>query len=424
MSSGPVGLLAYRYATMALAPVVPFFLRQRALRGKEDTARLGERLGYATVRRPSGSLVWLHGASVGECMAVLPLVDAFLKDGRNVLVTSGTVTSARLLAERLPGRAIHQFVPIDTPAAVRRFLNHWQPQIGLFVDSELWPNLLRIAHAQGTKLALVNGRLSERSFKGWNRARRVAASLLSQFDICLAQDAETARRLTTLGASCVEITGSLKADAAPLNVNPDKRDALRSAVASRPILLAASTHPGEDETILPAHDTLLTLFPGLLTIVAPRHPDRGADIAMLCGGRPNIRRSHGGLPAQDTQVYIADTMGELGILYSLATFAFVGGSLIPHGGQNPLEPASMGCAVMAGPHTHNFSPAYAAIFSAQGQGLVKGCGDIVALAKQWLSDAASARRAGEAAKAAAIAMGGAVKKTLDAIEPLLADARA
>jgi len=424
MASGPLGLLAYRYATMALAPAVPFFLRQRALRGKEDTARIGERLGYATVKRPAGELVWIHGASVGECMAGLPLVDAFLKQDRNVLMTSGTVTSAQLLAERLPGRAIHQFVPIDTPAAVKRFLEHWQPQIGLFVDSELWPNLLRLSHARGTKLALINGRISERSFEGWRRARRIATSLLSQFDVCLAQDADTAHRLKMLGAPHVEVTGNLKADAAPLNVNPVKLNELQTAINGRPILLAASTHPGEDETILPAHDTLRATFRDLLTIIVPRHPDRGPDIAMLCGGRSNVRRSSGSLPTQDIQVYIADTMGELGLLYSIAPFAFVGGSLIPHGGQNPLEPAHVRCAVMAGPHTHNFSPAYQAIFTAQGAGLVNGCTDIVGLAKRWLSNPDDARDAGQAAKSAAAALGGGVKKTLDLIEPLLADARA
>jgi len=424
MSSGPLGLLAYRYATMALAPAVPFFLRQRALRGKEDSARMGERLGYATAKRPPGSLIWIHGASVGESMAALPLVDAFLKEGHNVLATSGTVTSAALLAERLPGRAIHQFVPIDTPAAVNRFLAHWKPQVALFVDSELWPNLLRLSHAQGVKLALVNGRMSERSFAGWKRARRVAASLLSLFDICLAQDSQTATRLTLLGAPRVAISGSLKADAAPLNTNPAKLDALRASIAGRPVLLAASTHPGEDETILPAHDALRATFGDLLTIIAPRHPGRGSDIAMLCGERASVRRSQGALPAGDTQVYVADTLGELGLFYDVAPFAFIGGSLVPHGGQNPLEPAHLGCAVMAGPHTHNFAPAYRAIFDAQGAGLVSSCAEIVALTRRWLATPEEAHRAGEAAKIAAAGMGGAVKKTLEAIQPLLADARA
>jgi 3-deoxy-D-manno-octulosonic-acid transferase len=415
----PLGLAAYRLATTALAPAVPFFLRQRALRGKEDTARMRERLGYASVDRPEGPLIWIHGASVGEGVAALPLVDAFLKSGHTVLVTTGTVTSAKLMAERLPGRAIHQYAPVDTPAAAKRFLAHWRPDAALFVESELWPNLLYRAGAQGVKLALVNGRMSERSFRGWRRAPRVAAALLSLFDICLAQDSQTANRLSLLGAPRVEVTGSLKADAPPLPADEGKLAVLKQAVGNRPILLASSTHPGEDETILPAQDRLRADFPDLLTIIAPRHPERGADIAMLCGARPVVRRSEGHVPTSDTQVYVADTIGELGLLYRLSPFAFIGGSLIPHGGQNPLEPARLGCAVLTGPHTENFTQAYNAILSAQGAGRVASAADIAAMSKRLIEHPNEAKTMGEAAAHAAAALGGAVGKTIAAVEALL-----
>lgn len=417
--SAPLGLAAYRLATMALAPAIPFFLRQRALRGKEDTSRMRERLGYASINRPAGKLLWIHGASVGESVSALPLIDAFLQSGHHVLVTSGTVTSAKLMAERLPGRAIHQYAPVDTPAAAKRFLSHWQPDVALFIESELWPNLLYRAGGMGVKLALVNGRMSERSFRGWRRAPRVANALLSLFDVCLAQDGDTAKRLTALGARNVQVTGSLKADAPPLPADETKLAALRAAIGNRPVLLAASTHPGEDETILPAQDKLRGEFPDLLTIIAPRHPDRGADIAMLCGSRPVLRRSQGAVPARDTQVYVADTIGELGLLYRLAPFAFIGGSLIPHGGQNPLEPARLGCAVLTGPHTENFTEPYGAILSAQGAGRVSSAPEIAAMAKRLIMNPAEAKAMGEAARAAAIALGGAVEKTIDAIEALL-----
>lgn len=420
----PFGLTAYRLATMALAPAVPFLLRQRALRGKEDEARMNEKLGHPGITRPEGSLVWIHGASVGECVAALPLVDALLKLNQNVLVTSGTVTSAQMMAERLPGRAIHQYAPLDTPAATRRFLDYWKPAAALFVDSEIWPNILRGAHARGIRLAMVNGRMSERSFIGWRRAPKVAAALLSLFDICQVQDGATAKRLTQLGAPRVTITGSLKADAPPLPADEKKLEALRAAIGSRPILLAASTHPGEDETILPAQDILRRDFPDLLTIIAPRHPDRGADIAMLCGTRPSLRRSQGQLPVRSTEVYIADTMGELGLLYRLAPFAFIGGSLIPHGGQNPLEAARLGCAVLAGAHTENFTQAYGAIFAAQGAGCVSSASEIAAMAKRLLTNPAETKTMGEAATQAAAALGGAVEKTMSAIEALLIHARA
>lgn len=417
--AAPLGLAVYRLATMALAPVAPFFLKQRILRGKEDPARAGERLGHSSIARPAGTLVWIHGASVGESVAALPLVDAFLKSGRNVLVTSGTVTSAKLLAERLPTGAIHQFSPIDTPGAVTRFLEHWKPDAILFVESELWPNLLYRAGASGAKLALVNGRLSERSFRGWKRAPRVARALLSQFDICLAQDDATANRLRALGALRVDVSGSLKADAPPLPADEAKLAALKAAIGARPVLLAASTHPGEDETILPAQDKLRADYPDLLTIIAPRHPERGADIAMLCGTRPNARRSTGQIPSHDTQIYIADTIGELGLLYRLAPFAFIGGSLVPHGGQNPLEPARLNCAVLTGPHTENFIPAYEAILSAQGGGRVTSAADTAATARRLIGDPAEAKRMGDAARAAAAKLGGAVEKTIAAVETLL-----
>jgi 3-deoxy-D-manno-octulosonic-acid transferase len=425
MAATPLGLLAYRYATLALAPALPFALKRRLKHGKEDPTRLREKLGHAGLARPDGQLIWIHGASVGECLSVLPLIGEFLKaPGRNVLVTSGTVTSAALMAERLPARALHQFAPLDTPPAIVRFLAHWQPDIGLFVDSEIWPNMLGMAHARGVKLAIINGRMSEKSFHGWRYARRIAAAVFGFFDLCLAQDEETAMRLRNLGARDVRVSGNLKADALPLPADDAKLDALRIAIGNRPVLLAASTHPGEDEIILPAHDLLRKTFPHLLTIIVPRHAERGPDIAMLCGTRNVARRANGETPAPDTAIYIADTMGELGLFYRLAPFAFIGGSLVPHGGQNPLEPARLHCAVMAGPHTKNFTPAYDAIFAAQGAGRVRSSGEIAAFAANLFADPATARMMGEAAAHGADALGGAVERTRAAIEQLLSHAPA
>lgn len=419
------GLIAYRYATMALAPAVPLALGRRLKQGKEDGARLREKLGHAGLARPDGALVWIHGASVGECLSVLPLIERLLEiPGRSVLVTSGTLTSAKMMSERLPPGALHQFAPVDTPAAIARFLNHWKPDIGLFVDSEIWPNMLAQSRGRGMKLAIVNGRMSERSFKGWRLAPRTAAAILGLFDLCLAQDDESAARLSRLGARDVRVSGNLKADAPPLPANAAKLDALRAAIGNRPVLLAASTHPGEDETILPAHDALKRTHRDLLTVIVPRHPERGAAIAMLCGARAAQRRSQGRDPDADTSIYIADTMGELGLFYRIAPFAFIGGSLVPHGGQNPLEPARLGCAVLAGPHTENFSRDYDAILAAQGEGRVHSCAEIAALAGRLLADPAAARELGAAAARGADMLGGAVEKTRAAIEDLLAHARA
>lgn len=421
--AAPLGLAAYRLATMALAPAVPFFLRQRALRGKEDTARMRERLGYASVNRPNGRLIWIHGASVGESMAALPLVDAFLKAGEHVLVTSGTVTSAKMLAERLPGNAIHQYTPVDTPSATARFLAHWKPDAALFVESELWPNLLFRAAGRGVKLALVNGRMSERSFRGWSHAKGVAASLLSLFDICLMQDDGSAERIRRLGAPRVEVSGSLKADAPPLPASKEKLAALRTAIGSRPVLLAAQTHPGEDETILPAHDALRATHPDLLTILVPRHTERGADIAMLCGSRPVRQRSKDELPDAQTAIYVADTMGELGLFYRLAPFCFVGGTLVPIGGHNPLEAARLHCGPLFGPHTESFSQAYDTLLARHGGLRVGSTREIAEAAQSLFADPARAKAMGDAAALASAELGGAVAKTLATIEALL-DARA
>ncbi|MGN6517194.1 MAG: 3-deoxy-D-manno-octulosonic acid transferase [Rhizomicrobium sp.] len=421
--ASPLGLAAYRLATTALAPAVPFFLRQRALRGKEDTARMRERLGHSPVARPEGRLVWIHGASVGESTAALPLVDAFLKAGRSVLVTSGTVASARMMAERLPRGAIHQYAPVDTPAATARFLAHWKPDAAMFVESELWPNLLHRAAGQGVKLALVNGRMSERSFRGWKRARSAAKALLSLFDVCLTQDDATASRLAQLGAPRVIVSGSLKADAPPLPVNEREMTALQAAVGNRPVLLAAQTHPGEDETVLPAHDMLRERHPDLLTIIVPRHIERGSDIAMLCGARPARLRSRGELPDTRTAVYVADTLGELGLFYRLAPFCFIGGTLVPMGGHNPLEPARLNRGVLFGPHTESFPQAYDALLAAHGGMRVATAREIAQAAQDLFDDPALAKAMGEAAARAAADLGGAVAKTLSAVEALL-DARA
>lgn len=420
MPSLPLFLRAYRAATAALEPAVPLLLRRRARRGKEDATRISERLGYAAKPRPDGNLVWIHGASVGESLSVLPLIGALLEaPGRSVLMTSGTVTSATMMAERLPPRAIHQFSPVDAPGAVARFLDHWRPDAALFVDSEIWPNTLLAAKARGIGLAIVNGRMSERSFANWRNAKAMAASLLSLYDACLVQDDDSAERLEALGAHGVTVTGNLKADAPVLPADPARLETLVRAVGSRPVLLAASTHAGEETLLLEADQALRAQYPSLLTIVVPRHPERGAEVEALCGSRSRARRAAGHNLQSGHDVYIADTIGELGLFYRVAPFAFVGGSLVPHGGQNPLEAARLGLAVLAGPYTDNFRTAYEAIFAAQGCGRVAAVADIVALAQRFLAAPAEAKRLGQAADAAARRLGGALERTLGALEQLL-----
>jgi 3-deoxy-D-manno-octulosonic-acid transferase len=420
--STPMGLKAWRLLTGLLTPFSRLLLRERAARGKEDWARFNERMGVAGLARPEGRLVWVHGASVGESLAALPLIGKLLENA-SVLVTSGTVTSAAMMGRRLPSGALHQFVPLDTPRAVARFLDHWKPDAGLFIESDLWPNLITGAAARGVKLALVNARISARSAERWGWAKKSVATLLAAFDMVLAQDEEIAARFRKLGAHNVQVVGSLKADAPPLGVDEDALAMMRQVIGKRPVLLAAQTHPGEDETVLPAHDLLRGQFPDLLTILVPRHTERAADLEMLCGSRACRRRSTGGQISGQTAVYIADTMGELGLFYRLAPFCFLGGTLVPLGGHNVLEPAALHCAVLAGPHTTSAPVAYNAILEAQQFGRVTSSADIAREAARLLGNPAAAAAAGDAAARGAATLAGAVARTADALKTLL-DARA
>jgi len=420
----PLALIAYRALTAAASPAVPLVLRRRAAIGKEQPSRRPERFGIASINRPEGPLVWLHGASVGECLAALPLAEQLVAAGTGVLLTSGTVASATLLQTRMPPGAIHQFVPVDTPAATLRFISNWRPDVGVFVDSDLWPNLILAARESGTRLVLANARMSSRSHSAWRWAPKAARGLLSSFDVCLAQSEEFADRFRQLGCSDVRVIGNLKADAPPLPADERVLEGLRKAIGNRPVFVAAQTHPGEDETILPAHDRLRGDFPDLLTIIVPRHIERGADIAMLSGTRSAKQRSKGELPDYGTAIYVADTLNELGLFYRIGGPAFVGGTLVPVGGHNPLEPARLERPVLAGPHIENSRTAFEAIFNEQGAGPVSSVAEIAAFTGKLLKDPAEMRRMGAAAARGAAKLGGAVERTIKVIQNLLAHAPA
>lgn len=360
----PLALQAYRLVTSVAEPLAPVLLRHRARRGKEDLARLGERLGRASRPRPEGPLAWLHGASVGESLSLLPLIDA-LRAARpqlNILVTSGTVTSAELMAQRAPAGVILQYVPIDAPGAVRRFVDHWRPDLGVFVESEVWPNLILEAQARGTRLALISARLSDKSIAGWARRPAAARTLFRAFDLVMAQDDAVAKGLRDLGARDHGRL-NLKLAGAPLSVDAEALAGLRAAAGDRPVLLAASTHPGEDEIVLEAFQKIAAY--GLLVIV-PRHPARAAAIAELAEDRGFSTALRTREPFGQAHVYVADTLGELGLWYALANGALVGGSLIAGpGGHNPIEPAQLGCPIVTGPHLDNWLSVYAELI---GQG--------------------------------------------------------
>ncbi len=370
----------YRGLTIALGPLIALYLRGRRRRGKEDPERFAERQGRASRPRPEGPLIWIHTASVGELTSALPLMRCLLEQRAELtlLVTSGTVTSARLAADRLPPRAIHQFVPADRPDWVGRFLDHWRPDLALWVESELWPNLLGQSRARGIVTVLINARMSRRSFRRWQRLPGLIGPLLGGFALCLAQDQEQAERLRALGATKVEVSGSLKQAAEPLPAEAAELQRLRAATAGRPLWLAASTHDGEEAIAARVHGDLAAAHPGLLTVIVPRHPERGDELAaaLTAGGQKLAQRSTGQRIEPATEIYLADTLGELGLFYRLSEIVFVGGSLTPRGCQNLLEPARLGAAVIHGPDVENFRVAAADLAAAGASTMVRDGGEL------------------------------------------------
>lgn len=352
-------LAAYSAAGYALTPLLRGWLKRRVKRGKEDANRLGERFGHASTPRPAGRLIWLHAASVGEVQSMLTLVRKLLdrQPTASMLITTGTVTSAALVAQQSLARTLHQFTPVDTPASVNRFLGHWQPDLALWVESEFWPQLILRAHKRNIPMLLVNARLSAKSFQGWKRWPSFARQLLNSFAAMYAGSGEDAARLRALGADNVTEAGNVKFDAEALPVNVAMLEQLALQVGTRPIWLAASTHGNEEQMIAQAHRLVAKQFPELLTIIVPRHAARGDGIAaeLRSSGFKAAQRSKGEAIDGSVQIYLADTMGELGTFYHLAPIVFVGGSLIAHGGHNPLEPARQQCAILSGRHVHNFN---------------------------------------------------------------------
>ncbi len=417
----PLLLRSYRLLTMAAVPLASLLLTYRLKRGKEHAERLPERRGEAVLARPEGPLVWLHGASVGELNAILPLIERIRQRDVTVLVTSGTVTSADLAERRLPPDVIHQFAPLDVPPFVARFLDHWKPSLALFVESDLWPNLILASSERNIPLILINGRLSERSFGRWRMAPRSIGHLLQRFDLCLAQSAADAARYQNLGAPRVATTGNLKLDVPAPAADDDKLQAIKTAVGRRPVIAAASTHPGEEIAVVDAHRRLKHTFPGLLTLIAPRHPQRGPGIAEIArnAGLTAALRSLGQLPGADTDIYVADTLGELGLVYRMAPIVFMGGSLVSHGGQNPIEAAKLGAAILHGPHVFNFAEIYAALDKAGGAEEVTDAGKLAVRIGAWLKDSDTRRGVAETSLKALDTLVGALDRTVEALDPYL-----
>jgi 3-deoxy-D-manno-octulosonic-acid transferase len=421
----PMTLRFYRGLSSAAAPLAPAVIRQRLKQGKEDPERIGERRGLSRDIRPSGPLVWIHGASVGEVLAAASLIERLRALNLRILLTSGTVTSATIVAKRFPPDIIHQYVPYDSPRFVARFLDHWRPSLALFIESDLWPNLILSSAARRLPMVLINGRMSPRSFPRWRRASGTISALLSRFDICLAQSRVDAERFAALGGANVVTTGNLKLDVPAPPADPHKLERLMLATRGRPVIVAASTHPGEEEILLQAHRTLSGFFPGLLTVIVPRHPDRGPAIALTVAtsGLAGALRSRDELPTAAAEIYVADTLGELGLFYRLAPIVFMGGSLVEHGGQNPIEAVKLGAAIVHGPHVFNFADVYEALDSSAGARRADGLEGLVKQLGQLLADPDACNTVNASASRVVGELGGALERTLAALEPYLLQLR-
>jgi 3-deoxy-D-manno-octulosonic-acid transferase len=405
--TGSPALVVYLTASRLAGPLAGWLLARRVAQGREDPVRLGERLGQAGVARPAGRLVWLHGASVGEALSMLPLIAEIRSQAPGVtcLVTTGTLTSARRMAELLPEGCIHQFVPVDTVAAVRGFLGHWRPDLAIWVESEFWPGLMTAAARRGMPMMLVNARISARSARRWAWVPGMAGALMGLFRRIVTQDAETAARLVAMGADPARLRngGNLKALTPVPDCDAVELERLRTALAGRTIWLAASTHAPEEDVVVGAHRVIARSQSGLLTILAPRHPERGSEIAarLVGQGMSVARRSFGELPGPETDLWLADTLGEMGLWLRLSPVCFVGGSIADQGGHNPFEPAALGSAILHGPETGNFSPAYAALDEAGGARVVADWAEMAEavaallgseVARRAMTDAADAVR--------------------------------
>lgn len=408
-------LFTYRLATRLAAPLLGFALQARANNGKEDFLRLNERLARRLPPRRPGPLVWLHGASVGESRVLLELGRRLsaARPGIMLVFTSQTLTSARLMGKEIPESAIHAMAPVDTPMAARRFIQHWKPDLCIFAEGEIWPNLILEAGKAGSRRALVNARMTDASADGWARFKGLFRTLIGSFDVILAADTDTGARLQRLLGRAVRSPGNLKSAQSPPDANPvDLSRIATTFVNGRRCYVAASTHPGEEELFLDATER----FTDAALIIVPRHPERGAEIAELLKARrlPFARRSKGEAPSMRDRVLLADTMGEMGLWFRLATAVYLGGGHAADvGGHNPLEPVRLRRPVLTGPSVFNFATMFADL---EARGLVRTVTDSGDLAAGLVDPPVVTEDAVAALEAEADAP---MNATLEALLPLI-----
>lgn len=414
-------LTAYRIAGAIAYPLLGPYVGWRAAHGKEETGRRRERYGFAGVARPVGPLVWIHAASVGESSAVAPLVRQIAAQNIHIVMTTGTVTSAAMVRDRLAGIVIHQYVPLDLKPSVARFLDHWRPDVAIVAESEIWPMTMLELGRRRIPQILVNARLSDRSFRRWKAAPALAEALLENLSHVVAQSEIDGERYHLLGARTVTVAGNLKADTSPPPHDPLTLRLFRDAIRARPVWAAVSTHPGEEDIAAAVHLALKPLHPRLLTVIVPRHAERADALekSLAARGLKVVRRSAGVMPGPDTDILLGDSMGEMGLYLRLSEIAFVGRSLSAEGGQNPLEAAMLGTAILSGRFVQNFRDTYQRLLKNGGARLVQDEDMLRDLVGQLLNQPDLRQRMMMAADATVGEMQGGLARTMQALDPFL-----
>ena len=414
-------LSLYSIAGSAAFPFIGPYVAYRASRGKEDRQRRHERYGVAGQDRPNGPVIWVHAASVGETGAVIPLIERILDVGIRVVLTTGTVTSAKIVDERLGQQVIHQYVPLDLKPAVERFLDHWQPDLAIIAESEIWPTTILALGRRRVPQVLVNGRLSDRSFKSWQKRPHLAEALFENLAFVVAQSELDGERFRALGARPVTVSGNLKLDTDPPPFDPRMHKRLAGQINDRATWAAVSTHPGEEEIAGAVHAQLKSRHEGLLTIIVPRHPERGDAVAadLAKRGLTVARHSLNEPVRPEVDVLLGDTIGDMGLYLRLTEIAFMGRSMAAEGGQNPIEPAMLETAVLSGENVQNFRDTYTQLVEGGGAGLVKDRDELASAVSYLLNNNAARHKMGAAAFATVEEMRGALDRTLRALDPFI-----
>ncbi|MET3589623.1 3-deoxy-D-manno-octulosonic-acid transferase [Bartonella silvatica] len=413
-------LLIYRMVGFCLYPIVPFYLLLRTIRGKEEQGRQKERLGKSQKTRPQSPLIWLHAASVGETLALVPLINYILSMNVNILLTTCTVTSSSLAKKHFGNRLIHQYAPLDLDRAVHRFINHWKPDLALICESEIWPLRIKELAKMRIPQILVNAHMSERSFKAWQKRQILAKHIFQHINLAIGQNERDVTYYNALGVKSVAFSGNLKADVLPIE-NKALLAHYRNALNNRPIWAAISTHEGEEEVAFEVHKILKNYLPDLLTIIVPRHPERLEDLIKKCdhNNLRFIRRSSNTLPDANTDILWGDTIGEMGLFLRLSKVSFIGKSLCGNGGHNPLELALLGSAILTGPHVSNFQEMFEQFLKHDAAYMIEDTKQLSIQVYKLLTNEMLRQEMADKAYKVATEMAGALERTLKLLEPFL-----